>query len=151
MLQDSIVIEKRHKKFIKTVCKSGIVYGLKNEDGFATSSSVQYEDENEEPIGLICFWAEKAFAKSCIKDDWDEYLITEIQLSDFMENWCVGMRNDGLLVGTEFDQNMFGYESEPLELVLDLILELKNLGRELEFQKFNGLDDFAEQIKAVVG
>lgn len=150
MLQDSIVIEKRHKRFIKTVCESEIVYGLENVDGFATSSSVQYENENEEPLGIICFWAEKSLAKFCAKDDWADYQITEIPLSDFMENWCIGMRNDGLLIGTEFDQNMFGFESEPFEIIIELITELKGKGKNLNLKKFDGLFDFEKQIRAVM-
>ena len=78
------------------------------------SISSPYEDENEEAVSIICFWAEKARAKSCTKDGWQNYELTEIPLSEFMENWCVGMENDGLLVGTAFDQNMFGYEAEQL-------------------------------------
>lgn len=150
MIQDSIIIEKRHKRFVKTVCGSEIVYGLKNNKGYATSSSVHYEDDNEEPIGIICFWAEKALAKSCIKDGWAAYKVVEISLNDFMENWCVGMANDGLLVGTEFDQNMFGFEAEPLELILDLTTELKSVGKELNFKKFKGLSDLEKQVKSVI-
>ena len=150
MIQDSILIEKRHKRFIKEVCESEIVFGLENKEGFATSSSIHYEDEEGEPIEIICFWAEKSLAKSCIKEGWVDYELSEMPLSDFMENWCVGMDNDGLLIGTEFDQNMFGYETEPLDLILDLCTELKSLGKDLDFQKFEGISDFENQVKAIV-
>jgi len=150
MIQDSILIEKKHKRFIKKVCESEIIYGLENQEGFATSSSVHYEDEGGEPVGIICFWAEKSLAKSCIKEGWADYNISEVSLSDFMENWCVGMDNDGLLIGTEFDQNMFGYETEALDLILDLCFELKSVGKDLKFQKFEGLSDLENQVKAIV-
>ncbi|WP_025665369.1 DUF2750 domain-containing protein [Aquimarina megaterium] len=147
MIQDSILIKNRHKRFIKTVCNSEIVWGLKNHEGFASSRSVHYEDDDGEPIGIICFWAEKALAKSCIKDRWTKYKVTLISLSDFMENWCIGMGNDGLLVGTEFDQNLFGFEADPYELVLDLSTELKFIGKDLDFQKFQGVNDLENQVK----
>lgn len=66
-----------------------------------------------------------------------------------MENWCVGMDNDGHLIGTEFDQNMFGYETEPLDMILDLCVELKSIGKDLDFRKFEGILDLESQVKAI--
>ncbi|WP_299902056.1 DUF2750 domain-containing protein [uncultured Aquimarina sp.] len=150
MFQNHITVKNRHKKFIKTVCITEIVYELKNKKGFATSSSVHYDDENRKPIRVICFWAEKARAKSCIKDGWKKYEPIEIPLSEFMENWCVGMENDGLLIGTQFEQNMFGFEAEPLELIIDLSTELKSIGKDLKFRKFNGITDLEKQVKELI-
>lgn len=150
MLKDLITLKNRHQKFIKTVCESEIVYALENKNGYATSSSTQYKDENENPIGIICFWAEKVRAKSCAADKWKNYKVSEIPLSEFIENWCVGMANDGLLIGTQFDQNLFGYEIEPLDLILELTSELKTKGRNLKFRKFNGMKDLEKQMKSII-
>jgi len=150
MIQDSIIIEKRHKRFIKKICESEIVFGLKNHKGFATSSSINYENNEGKPIGIICFWAEKSLAKSCIEKDWLDYKFSDIILSDFIENWCLGMENDGLLVGSEFDRNMFGFESEPMELILELITELKSIGKDLSFKKFEGIIDLEKQVKEII-
>ncbi|WP_452601991.1 DUF2750 domain-containing protein [Pontimicrobium sp. MEBiC06410] len=150
MFQNHITVKNRHKKFIKTVCETETVYVLKNKKGFATSSSVHYDDEDGEPVGMICFWAEKARAKSCVKGRWKNYESTEISLSEFMENWCVRMENDGLLIGTQFDQNMFGFEAEPLELIVDLSTELKSIGKDLNFRKFNGIEDLETQVKEIM-
>ncbi len=150
MFQDSITVKNRHVRFVKTVCETEIVYGLENVEGYATSSSIHYEDENEAPIGLICFWSEKALAKSCIKSGWLNYKITEVKLSKFIEDWCVGMENDGLLVGTNFDQNMFGFEAEPLELILELINELQKNGKELNFRKYNDISDLKIQVERLI-
>ncbi len=150
MLQDSILLEKRHKKFITTVCESEIVYGLKSTEGFATSSSVHFEDDRGNPIGIICFWAEKPIAKLCIKNEWRNYKVCEIPLPDFIENWCIGMENDGLLIGTEFDQNMFGFEAEPLELILELLAKLKTLGKEIILKKFDDILDLESQIRDIL-
>jgi hypothetical protein len=127
-----------------------IVWGLENSEGFATSSSNDHEDNEGKSVGLICFWSEKALAKSCIKDDCSDYEPVEVPLTDFIENWCVGMSNDQLLVGTNFDQNMFGYEAEPLELILDLVQELRIIKSEIRFLKFSSLDDLEEQIKGAI-
>ncbi|MGS2727898.1 DUF2750 domain-containing protein [Psychroserpens sp. BH13MA-6] len=150
MFQDSITLKNRHQKFIKTVSENGIVYGLKSKNGFATSNSTQFEDDNGNPIVMICFWAEKVRAKSCAKDEWKKYKAIEIPLPEFMENWCVGMANDGLLIGTQFDQNLFGYEVEPLDLIIELTTELKSIGKDLTFRKFNGIDDLEKQVKGII-
>ncbi len=150
MIQDLIIIEKRHKRFIKTVCESEIIYVLKSNKGFATSSSTQYDDDDGNSIGVICFWAESSLAKSCIKDEWKKYKVMEISITDFIENWCIGMENDNLLVGTEFDQNMFGFEAEPLELILDLITELKSLNKVLNLRKFNGISDLEKKVRDII-
>ncbi len=149
MLQDAITLKNRHLKFIKTISESKIVYALKSKNGFATSSSTQFEDDDGNPVGMICFWAEKARAKSCAQDEWKKYKVTKIPLAEFMENWCVGMANDGLLIGTQFDQNLFGYEVEPLDLILELIAELKSNGKDLRFRKFNGIADLEKQVKEI--
>jgi len=150
MIQDHITVRNRHLKFIKTICETEIVYGLKNKKGFATSSSVHHDDKNGEPVGMICFWSEKTRAKSCIKDGWKRYKTTEIPLSEFMESWCLGMENDGLLIGTQFDQNMFGFESEPLELIIELSTELRSIEKDLKLRKFNGIDDLEKQVKTIM-
>ena len=149
--QGSDIITNRYKKFIKTVCETDIVYALQNHEGFATSASVQYDDENNRPVGVLCFWAESGRAKSCSINHWANYQLTEISLTDFIENWGVGMENDGILAGIEFDQNMFGYEAKPLDLILDLVAEIKATKKSISLQKFNGIADLEEQAKVANG
>lgn len=60
------------------------------------------------------------------------------------------MDNDNLLVGTEFDRNMFGYEAEPLLLALEIINELIAHHKEIELRKFNDIHDFKNQILDVL-
>jgi hypothetical protein len=71
-------------------------------------------------------------------------------LSDFIENWCLGMENDELLVGSEFDRIMFGFASEPMELIIELISELKSTGKDLNFKKFEGIIDLEKQVKKII-
>jgi hypothetical protein len=104
-------------------------------------------NESGQAYGVTCFWAEKIRAKSCINGEWRKYKVTEISLPEFIENWCIGMENDGLLVGTQFDQNMFGFEAKPLELVLDILTELKSLNKNINFLNFNEIDDLEMQVK----
>lgn len=150
MMQNSILVHQRYEKFVKKVSDTEIVYALKNKEGYATSSSVHFEDENGNPIGLICFWGEMARAKSCIKKEWKSYKVVEIPLTEFIENWCIGMENDDLLMGIEFDQNMYGFEAEPLEVILDLVKEVKLLGKDLKFRNFKGVTDLEKKVKAII-
>lgn len=151
MFKNHLDIRLKHEKFIAKVCETKIVYGLENEEGFATSSSNEFEDENGEAIGIICFWSEKALANVCARKYWSSYEPIEVDLSEFMENWCIGIENDGLLVGTNFDQNLFGFEIEGYDLILELIQELKRTKQELEFEKFKDLADFEQQLKEALG
>ena len=68
MIQDSIVTRQRHERFIKKVCETGVVWGLENKEGLATSSSDEYEDKDGEPIELICFWSDKAVSEGWLSD-----------------------------------------------------------------------------------
>ena len=150
MLQDSIITKQSHEKFIKKVCESEMVWGLENEDGFATTSSNEYEDENEEPLELICFWSENALANACAKEEWDGYEPVEIQLSEFIENWCIGMANDNLMIGSNFDQNMFGFEIDPLDLIIELGKELKVQNKEIKLHNYKHLDDLVNAVEKII-
>jgi hypothetical protein len=150
MLQDHITVKLRHERFVKKVCDTKIVFGLENNDGFATSSSNEFYDEDGNSVQLVCFWAESVLANSCRKSDWINYKLVELQLEEFIEDWCVGLYNDELLVGTSFDQNMFGYEIEPLELILELIGELKSKQIRLELKKYTDIDELEEKVKEIV-
>ncbi|WP_278022073.1 DUF2750 domain-containing protein [Flavobacterium ginsengisoli] len=73
MFKNHIDIKLKHKKFIKEVCETEIVFALKSKNGFATSYSNEFEDEDGEPIGIICFWSKEIMAKICAKNEWDDY------------------------------------------------------------------------------
>jgi hypothetical protein len=146
MLQNSIIVKQRYERFIKKVCETEIVYGLKNTEGFATSESNDFEDENGASLELICFWSEKSLAQFCVKEEWSEYIPNEISLENFIENWCIGMFNDGLIIGINFDQNLFGFEIEPLELIKALLVELHKQGKELSLRKFKSVEELEQKI-----
>lgn len=146
MNQDDHVLKSKLETFVKTVCKSKIVYGLESEEGFAVSNSVDYDDENGEPVEVICFWSDEALADSCRKEDWANYQAVEIPLAEFMENWCIEMNNDGLLAGVDFDEALSGLEIEPLELIMELIKELKSGNKSITFETYTSLADLEKEI-----
>lgn len=150
MLQDHITLKNRYQDFIRKVSETEIVYGLKDDKGYATSYSNDLEYEDGEPVQLICFWANAARAKSCVDREWNQYEASPIPLNEFLENWCLGMNSDRLMVGVDFDSNLFGYEAEPLELALEIIKELKKNRKSLLLRKFNDLEDMEDQIREVL-
>lgn len=150
MIQDHITIKNRYAYFVKKVCETETVYALSDGKGYATSHSNDLEDKDGAPVQIICFWSDTARAKSCIQQEWSHYEVSFIPLIEFVENWCLGMNSDGLLVGINFDSHLFGYEAEPLELCLDIIRELKNKGKSLILKKFNDINDMETQIKNVL-
>ena len=148
MIQDLTLIQQRYRKFIEKVCETQIVYGLQNNAGFATSMSNDFQDEDTgEDMTLICFWSEEVLARVLAKKEWSSYKPESIALNSFLENWCVGMYYDGTIAGINFDQNLFGFEIDTLDLALDIIRELKRCNTEIELLKFESLDDLESQIK----
>lgn len=109
--------KKRYEKFIKEVSKTETVWGLKlkNKDGWAVVLSNEYEDAE-----VMLFWSEKRLAKLCIVEEWMEYEVNSITLENFMNNWLIGLDEDDLLVGLNWDFNLIGLEVEPIDLLNDL-------------------------------
>ena len=149
MLQNSITVKKKHKNFIKEVTDNEAVWCLKSDKGLATSSSVKYEDESGEPIKIVCFWSNRKLANVCGKKYWEDYVPTEMELSVFLENWCVGLHNDDLIVGTNFDWNLFGQENDPVELILEIAEVLQEKNKDLDFRKFENIKDLETQVKDI--
>lgn len=150
MIEDHLMLQLRYERFIKQVCETKSLYALESADGLATSSSHDYEDEDDNPIPLICFWSESDLATSCIQSGWQGFEIKRIGLADFLENWCVGMSGDGFLAGINFDGSMLGFEAEPNDLLLDLIAELNYLNASLSLERFDSLEDLQNQVKRVM-
>ncbi|MDX5482416.1 MAG: DUF2750 domain-containing protein [Hymenobacteraceae bacterium] len=141
MTQSAATIEKRYQEFIDHVVESEMVWGLTKDDTWATSSSAEYEETE-----VILFWSEESGAAACAEDDWEAYEPESISLVEFLENWCVGMYSDALLVGVNWDADLTGKEVEPLEIALDVVNKLKEKGKTLEFTQYDSQEEFEEQV-----
>jgi hypothetical protein len=113
----SIASKERHERFIQRVVDSGVVWGLKDDDGWVTSSSTA---EQTEERAIMPFWSDRAYAKQCAKDEWSSYEPTQIPLDLFLEHWLPGMHADGYLVGTNWNVSLCGHEIEPLQLLAEI-------------------------------
>mgnify|MGYP003582675654 FL=1 len=150
MIQNEAAALDRHNVFVKNVTETGVVYALKNEDGYATSSSNELEGDDGEPVEMICFWSDKALAESCIEEEWADYEVEALTIADFLENWCIGMSNEGVIAGTNFNSKMLGYEIEPLDLILEIIEAYIGLNKELPLKKFDDINDLEKQVRRIV-
>ncbi|WP_439882389.1 DUF2750 domain-containing protein [Pontibacter sp. MBLB2868] len=134
-------IEKNYRSFISKIVESDKVWGLTHNDTWATSSSSEFEDTE-----VILFWSEESGAAACAEDDWEGYKAESISVVEFLENWCVGMYSDALLVGANWDAELNGKEIEPLVVALDVVQELKATGKTLEFSQYDSQQEFEEQV-----
>ncbi|RIJ41787.1 DUF2750 domain-containing protein [Pontibacter oryzae] len=141
MTEHAADIEKQYKTFIQRVVETGKVWGLTKDETWATSSSSEFEDTE-----VILFWSEQELAKACAADEWEEYSPESISLAEFLENWCVGMYGDELLVGANWDDNLIGKEAEPLVVALDVVTQLKSEGKTIEFEQYDNQQEFEDQV-----
>lgn len=141
MLNDSIGIEPKYTEFIEKVAASKQVWGLMSKAGWANSHSAE-----DEEITVVPFWSDRSLAKASARDDWKSFTPTEIPLTDFLESWCLGMAEDGTLVGINWDAKMQGEESESLEVALDILNRLHAIGSAIKFKNYGSINDFIDEI-----
>ena len=148
MFKNSADIELKHKRFLKEVLETNEVWTLKNENGYVSSTSHHFEDEDEEPLMLQIFWSSKKEASVVSRHVWpqEKFTLESISLKDFIEFWCAGMYEDNVIVGTNFDHQLFGYEEAPLLLAKDLLNLVKSNGIEMVLENYESIDEYLEII-----
>lgn len=112
MLDTEAACRDRHDRFVRRVLESKTVWGLKNDAGWAVAPS-----NDDEQVGVMLFWSDRAYAAQCAKDEWAAYLPTQIPLDRFLGAWLPGMAKDNLLVGTNWSVHLTGLEVSPRELL----------------------------------
>ena len=115
MLDYTVACKERHQRFIERVLKLNHVWGLKSKQGWVVCPS-----NKEEGKEVMPFWSNRAYAAQCAKEEWKGYEPTAISLEDFLTKWLSGMAKDGFLVGTNWNANLIGLESDPFVLKAEL-------------------------------
>ena len=142
--------EWQHQLFIKEVSNSKEVYLLQNKQWFITCESNLEWDNTVDPPSVLCFWSNKTLAKVCQKNHWNDAEIITVPLSEFIESWCVGIENDGHIIGTNFNQNLFWREIQWYDLILELINHLEVTKENLQLHKYKNLGDFKKNVESVI-
>lgn len=133
--------------FISNACENGKVWALEDKESYAVSGSNVFDGADGQPAGMVCFWSDRSLAKASAIEDWQSYQPVEIKLDDFLENFCIGIYHDGLVVGLNFDENMVGYEILSLELVLKICNEIKKTGKKLTLKKYKNISELIKEIE----
>jgi hypothetical protein len=141
MSQVTDIIESKYNQFVERVAATKLVWGLKSKTGWANTESAE-DDE----VTVIPFWSERAYAKICARDDWKSYSPTEVPLSIFLEDWCMGMAENDTLAGINWDANMLGKELDALELIVDVLNRLKAINSAIKFVNYSSIDEFIAEI-----
>ena len=135
--------DNKRKTFIDKLISTGKVWGLASSSGFVKTTSREFEN-----AAVIPFWSDEQSAAAVTKDGWQQYSPTSITISEFLENWLVGMYNEDILVGTDWHTNLTGEENEPLELAVEIADKLIKAGQGQSFEKYKDINDYQAQVKS---
>jgi hypothetical protein len=108
--------QANHDRFVERVRETRTVWGLKSANGWAVCESNEYEDTDVYP-----FWSDEAEARVHCTDDWAHFAPVSLPLDLFIDTWLAGMSEDGVLVGTNWDEELSGLEVEPDDLARALL------------------------------
>ncbi|EGR1858006.1 DUF2750 domain-containing protein [Vibrio cholerae] len=104
-------IEANLALFIQETQESQLVWGLRNEEGWLSCESTEFEESEVMP-----FWSSKEDAQIHNVEEWADFKVVEIPLDVFVEDWLITLDEDGVLVGTNWNANLEGKELEPSQL-----------------------------------
>lgn len=145
-MKHEIINDPAYTAFVQRIVETAVVYTLQDQDTFfAECPSESYNNELGEPETVYCFWDSAAAAKACQQEEWADYDLIEINLADFMYENLIEMDNDQHLVGVQFDAELFGTEIEPIELLADLLDEIKQRGLADDFDEFEELQNYRQK------
>ncbi len=137
-----------YNTFITQVIENKVVYHLKkNKEQAVCSSNVFFIEETDESLPVFPFWSDKTMAEKCRKEEWLSYQVTEIPIVEFMEFWCLGMFEDGVVAGINFDENLYGNEEIPTKLLQDLLTQAEKTNTSLAFKNFKTIKDFKKYLE----
>ena len=108
-------MQDNYDRFVRRVKRSGVVWGLKSDEGWAVCPSNEYDCD------VYLFWSDEAYARRHCISKWAGYKPTQIPLNEFIDTWLKGMDEAGELAGTNFNADLAGLEVEPIQLAEDLI------------------------------
>lgn len=105
-------IEENLTLFVQETAQTQVVWGLKNEEeGWLSCDSTEFEESEVMP-----FWSSKADAEIHNIEEWSDFVVTEIPLDMFLEEWLKTLSEDGVLLGLNWNAALDGKELEPLEV-----------------------------------
>jgi len=132
--------------FLTEITNTQKIFLLEDKNGIAYSESIFFNLEDGTPVPVICFWSNNENAENSKKVNWKNYEVVEICLVTFIEDFLVQLYNDSLIAGLNFNVEMEGYESDPLNLISAIIEKIKEQKLQLEFEYFKNIKDLENQM-----
>lgn len=147
MENENKIQKDQYNKFIDKIIQTKVIYTLIKEDEVAYCLSNVYDTEQGEQALVFSYWSEEKKAQLCQKEEWKDYKIIQISLAEFIEGWCLGMAQEGIIGGIDFDEQLFGYEATALELLNDLIVKIEKKRQKITFKAFSSVQDLKDYIE----
>ena len=114
--------DEEYNRFIRSIIGSQTLYTLASDEGdIAECPSTEYEEDDGEPVPVFCVWHDRAQAEACKVEEWADYQLEALPLDFFLHEWLVSMDQDAVLLGVDFDSELYGLEIEPVEVLADLL------------------------------
>lgn len=134
------------KNIISEIIQSNTVFALSNGENYASVESQYEEDEQGLPVEVMCIWSNKDTAKGNIKEEWSQYQLETISIREFLEDWCIGLFNDGLAFCINLQEEEEPIEEQPLDFAFELADALKNKAIKINFQSYGNTDEYLQAI-----
>lgn len=116
MLRNTADCQADVERFISRVAASETVWYLRSDHGTAFCESNDYTTDDNQPVTVLLFFSDEAYARRCQKAQFDDYTIDSMPLFDFLFRWLPGMSGDGLLAGPNWSHELVGLEFDPFAL-----------------------------------
>ena len=136
--------------FIEKIIKNDSVYIIEYKDELAIAESLLFKTDVNEPVNVVCFWSDKEQAMKCCNEIWKNYKPIELCIATFIEDYLVNIYNESFIVGIDFNEKIEGIEADPLDIICELIKELKKQNINLEFEYFKNLTDLEAQLQKLL-
>jgi len=115
---------ERHERFIERALKNGSVWhlGREHEGNLFWAESTSNGSENGRGAGqtVVPLWSDRAYAKQCAKSEWNIYKPYEIPLERLLLLVLPNMQRAKVLVGTNWNAHLLGFEITPHKLKVRL-------------------------------
>lgn len=86
---DALDDDERCERFVREVAGSGVVWGLYGETWARSDVAGKVE--------ALPFWYRREHAARCLEGRWEGFVPRSIELDAFLEQWLVGMHEDGIV------------------------------------------------------
>ena len=112
--------QENFDRLIVESLENDCVWGLRDKQG----NWALVDSDEVAGIDVMPFWSNQQSAEIHCTDQWSIYEPVAIAMESFLDNWLIGMHQDIIRVGINWNQDLEGQEVEPLDLLAEFEAEL---------------------------